>query len=106
MTGRVLPRGANKGRVPGREARRLKAARELTREDQICGQRLEELAKMHSGEAFYALDDSLEAAVFSVLVAGLDFDLLGHFAACRDPVALEGAEDGSEAAFLCLEAAL
>ena len=40
------------------------------------------------------------------LVAGLDLDLLGHFAAGIDPVALEGAEDGSEAAFLCLEAAL
>jgi hypothetical protein len=26
------------------------------------------MAKMHSSEAFYALDDSLEAAVFSVLV--------------------------------------
>ena len=26
------------------------------------------MAKMHSSEAFYALDDPLEAAVFSVLV--------------------------------------
>jgi hypothetical protein len=26
------------------------------------------MAKMHSSEAFYALDDQLEAAVFSVLV--------------------------------------
>ena len=40
------------------------------------------------------------------LVAGLDLDLLGHFAVGIDPVALEGAEDGSEAAFLRLEAAL
>ena len=40
------------------------------------------------------------------LVAGLDLDLLGYFAAGIDPVALEGAEDGSEAALLCLEAAL
>jgi hypothetical protein len=40
------------------------------------------------------------------LVAGLDLDLLGDFAAGIDPVALQGAEDGSEAAFLCFEAAL
>ena len=40
------------------------------------------------------------------LVAGLDLDLLGYFTAGVDPVALEGAEDGSEAAFLCFEAAL
>ena len=26
------------------------------------------MAKMHSSEAFYALDDPLEAAVFSILV--------------------------------------
>lgn len=26
------------------------------------------MAKMHSSEAFYALDDQLEAAIFSVLV--------------------------------------
>ena len=74
--------------------------------DQACEQRLAEIAKKHSSEAFYALDDPLEAVVFSVLVAGLDFDLLGHFSACIDPVALEGAEDGSEAALLGLEAAL
>jgi hypothetical protein len=40
------------------------------------------------------------------MVAGLDLDLLGHFAAGVDPVALQGAEDGPEAAFLCFEAAL
>lgn len=40
------------------------------------------------------------------LVTGLDLDLLGNFSACIDPMALEGAKDGSEAAFLCLEAAL
>ena len=34
-------------------------------------------------------------------VAGLDLNLLGHFPAGVDPVALKGAEDGSEAAFLC-----
>jgi len=43
-------------------------ARALKKEDQICGQRLAEMAKMHSSEALYALDDPLEAAVFLVLV--------------------------------------
>jgi len=38
------------------------------KEDQIYGQKLAEMARMHSSEAFYALDDPLEAAVFSVLV--------------------------------------
>ena len=48
--------------------RRLKASRALKKEDQIYGQRLAEMVKMHSNEAFYAFDDPLEAAVFSVLV--------------------------------------
>ena len=49
-------------------ARWLKASRALKKEDQIYGQRLAEMAKMHSNEAFYAFDDPLDAAVFSVLV--------------------------------------
>jgi len=49
-------------------ARWLKASRALMKEDQIYGQRLAEMAKVHSSEAFYALDDPLEAAVFSVLI--------------------------------------
>ncbi len=49
-------------------ARWLKASRALKKEDQIFGQMLAEMAKRHSSEAFYALDDPLEAAVFSVLV--------------------------------------
>jgi hypothetical protein len=49
-------------------ARWLKASRALKKEDQICGQRLAEMAKKHSSEAFNALDDPLEAAVFSALV--------------------------------------
>jgi len=49
-------------------ARWLKASRALKKEDQVYGQRLADLAKKHSSEAFYALDDPLEAAVFSVLV--------------------------------------
>ena len=37
------------------------------------------MARKHSSEAFYALDDPLEAAVFSVLVEMLkEMDKLGH----------------------------
>jgi hypothetical protein len=46
----------------------LKASKALKKEDQVYGQRLAEMAKKHSSEAFYALDDPLEAAIFSVLV--------------------------------------
>ena len=46
----------------------LKASKALKKEDQIYGQMVAEMAKKHSSEAFYTLDDPLEAAVFSVLV--------------------------------------
>jgi len=46
----------------------LKASRALKKEDQVYGQRLAEMIKIHSSESFYAIDDPLEAAVFSVLV--------------------------------------
>jgi hypothetical protein len=46
----------------------LKASKALKKEDQVYGQRLAEMAKKHSSEAFYALEDPLEAAVFSALV--------------------------------------
>jgi hypothetical protein len=49
-------------------ARWLKASRALKKDDQVYGQEVAEMAKRHSSEAFYALDDPLEAAVFSVLV--------------------------------------
>lgn len=49
-------------------ARWLKASKALKKDDQIYGQMIAEMAKKHSSEAFYALDDPLEAAVFSVLV--------------------------------------
>jgi hypothetical protein len=49
-------------------ARWLKASKALKKEDQVYGQMVAEMAKKHSSEAFYALDDPLEAAVFSVLV--------------------------------------
>ncbi len=46
----------------------VKASRALKKDDQIYGLMIAEMAKKHSSEAFYALDDPLEAAVFSVLV--------------------------------------
>ena len=49
-------------------ARWLKSSKALKKEDQIYGQKLAEMAKKHSSEAFYAMDDPLEAAVFSVLL--------------------------------------
>ena len=45
----------------------LKASRALKKEE-VYAQKLAEKAKKHSSEAFYALDDPLEAAVFSVLL--------------------------------------
>ena len=49
-------------------ARRMKATNALKKEDQIYWQMVVEMARKHSSEAFYALDDPLEAAMFSVLV--------------------------------------
>ena len=49
-------------------ARWSKAGRALKKDDQVYATRLSEMAKKHSSEAFYAMDDPLEAAVFSVLV--------------------------------------
>jgi hypothetical protein len=37
-------------------------------EEQVYGQKLAQMAKMTACEGFYALDDPLEAAVFSALV--------------------------------------
>ena len=45
-----------------------RSSRALKREDQQYGEKLVEMAKMHSSEAFIACDDPLEAVVFSVLV--------------------------------------
>jgi len=49
-------------------ARWAKAGRALKKDDQIYARKLSDMAKKHSSEAFYAMDDPLEAAVFSVLV--------------------------------------
>jgi len=46
----------------------LKARRAMKASDQKYAVRLAEMARAHSSEAFYALDDPLEAAVFSVLI--------------------------------------
>ncbi len=52
-------------------ARWTKASRALNKEDQVYGLRLSEMAKKHSSEAFYALDDPLEAGCF--IDAGADW---------------------------------
>ncbi|NTV76732.1 MAG: hypothetical protein HGA68_01855, partial [Methanothrix sp.] len=44
------------------------AGRAMKKEDQAYAQELAAMAKKHSSEAFYALDDPLEAAVFSALI--------------------------------------
>ena len=49
-------------------ARWARAGRALKKEDQSCAEKLAQMAKIHSSEAFYALDDPLEAAIFSVLI--------------------------------------
>jgi len=48
-----------------------RSSRALKKEDRQYGEKLVELAKKHSSEAFIACDDPLEAAVFSVLVETL-----------------------------------
>ena len=45
-----------------------RSTRALKKEDQKYGERLVELAKTHSSEAFVACNDPLEAVVFSALV--------------------------------------
>ena len=46
----------------------LRARRALRREDQVYAERLAEMAKRHASEGFYAFDDPLEAALFSVAI--------------------------------------
>ena len=45
-----------------------RAGRAMKKEDQAYALELAQMAKKHSSEAFYALDDPLEAAIFSVLI--------------------------------------
>lgn len=49
-------------------ARWARASRAMKKEDQGYARELAAMAKKHSSEAFYALDDPLEAAVFSALI--------------------------------------
>ena len=49
-------------------ARWARAGRAMKTEDQDYAKELAAMAKKHSSEAFYALDDPLEAAVFSALI--------------------------------------
>lgn len=46
----------------------FRARRALPKEDQAHAEKLAEMAKRHASEGFYAFDDPLEAAVFSVLI--------------------------------------
>jgi hypothetical protein len=46
----------------------FRARRALKKEDQAYAERLAEMAKRHASEGFYAFDDPLEAAVFSVAI--------------------------------------
>ncbi len=87
VAGDVLPGGVAMGRsfesmrmsAKDVSARRLKASKALKKEGQVYGQRLAEMAERHSGEAFYALDDPLEAAVFSVLVEMMKKRVAGEY---------------------------
>jgi hypothetical protein len=76
MASNVLPGRVTMGRsfesvrmgVKEVSDRWLKASRARRKEDQVYGQMLAEMVKKHSSEAFYALDDPLEAAIFSALI--------------------------------------
>lgn len=46
----------------------LRARRAMRKEDQAYAEELAVMAKRHTSEGFYAFDDPLEAALFSVLV--------------------------------------
>lgn len=46
----------------------LRVQKAMRKEDQAYAGKLAEMARCHSSEGFYAFDDPLEAAVFSVLV--------------------------------------
>ena len=65
-------------------ARWARAGRAMKKEDQSYARELAAMAKKHSSEAFYALDDPLEAAVFSALIELLKKQE-GQAEAKRDP---------------------
>ena len=65
-------------------ARWARAGRAMKKEDQDYARELAAMAKKHSSEAFYALDDPLEAAVFSALIE-LMKKMEGQSAGKKDP---------------------
>ena len=65
-------------------ARWARAGRAMKKEDQGYAKELAAMAKKHSSEAFYALDDPLEAAVFSALIE-LMKKMEGQSAGKEDP---------------------
>lgn len=46
----------------------MRVRKAMRQDDRIYAEKLAEMAKCHASEGFYAFDDPLEAAVFSVLV--------------------------------------
>jgi hypothetical protein len=82
----ILPGGVVMGRsfeslrmgIKDVSARWLKASRAFKKEeDRIYGEKLAEMAKKLSSEAFYAVDDPLEAAAFYALVEMLFIRIFG-----------------------------
>jgi hypothetical protein len=74
-------------------ARWAKAGRALKKDDQIYATKLSDMAKKHSSEAFYAMDDPLEAAVFSVLVEMIK-EMEENNSGYTDLLQAPGASDG------------
>jgi hypothetical protein len=61
------------------------AARAMRRDDAACADKVVAMAKTYGSEAFYAFDDPLEAAFFSVLICmSRDFELDGGHAVSGD----------------------
>ncbi len=68
-----------------------KAGRAMKKEDQCYAREISLMAKKHTSEAFYAMDDPLEAAVFSVLI-----EILKARAHEADGVQRNGSGEGEE----------
>ena len=66
-----------------------RAARSMNAEDRKYALKIVDMAKRHSSEAFYALDDPLEAACLSVLV-----EILKEQEQLRERLPLQGQEPG------------
>ena len=66
-----------------------RAARSMNAEDRKYALRIVDMAKRHSSEAFYALDDPLEAACLSVLV-----EILKEQERVQERLQVQGQEPG------------